>query len=1372
MKRSYYIFILLTGWLCLSLSGCQSPLTGEPGDLFRAQPLTAALSVVPPSDPCATKSSYTGADDAVNNWNLLVFEGGILQAKYYRESAGDLSLDIMTDRPYRYYALANVGDLTGQFTVGTTTVDDMRTLRINAGIAGGLPMAWSSPDPIAFSRRQIVSGQKLSIPLTRLVGRYDIVIDPSGLSAWTFTATRLALCGVTSVTPFESRSRATAASVVTDAATAADLATLNAGGAASYYPLENCLGNLLPAGNSPWNKIPANIPSDAYPSYIEIGGTLRMTDGSELTRELTCRFCLGENAADNFDVVRNQTHTVTLLLSDASVSGDSHHWKLETGSYTDTRSLAFTHETILLPPGSSVDEAIVRTPAGLKYTVEADPALIQAGVTLSENAWGSVMDSDQLVFSAPAESAPLSGPVRLKTLDGSRFAEATLIVGRIPASLIVTPSSDQRLLTGGGVVTYTAKVTYTGVSGQFDVDPDDLVWSIDDEDIVEYIGDGKLRSKTKRGQTSVQITYTENGTTVSASRNITTYATLQRIRVDPEEIYLPGCGSENFADSRYTKNYSTSTNVQVHVYAIYHDGIEVDVSEASTWTGNMPMLFYVNSDNYSHAANAYASTHCNGQVSVYRAYTNSESADIYLGPPVDAYRYKFYNLTRLGNAPKTFITASYTEGKVTKTANVKATIKNPALPVSLSISPSAQEAFSGGFIATFTATCTLEDGTQEVVTSKAEWSADGLVTSNGNGRFTTGGTNGTTQVHASYTYNGVTVTTDASLTLRDRAITKVELCVLGEEGDWLWDRKEVETGSGQSWRIRVVYEDNDITFKYDGFDLTSSNPSVVAASGSSSHAVGLGSAVVTASFGGVTSNGVTIDVVQPSAGKQEQPEKPEPEEPSLSAYPAELSWQAEEAGSTAGRSFRITGNTEWIIEGVDEHWQVSPTRGNGYSQVTVYPVTTNSTSTDLETKLTISGKGVSSQIVRLIHYGQASVPPMTRYKVVTSVMQASIPVGGMTSASAVLYASTDGGTNYSVLRTDADSFSDETSGAHVSLSGSTVTGVSIGTARIRGHFEGYTADDWEDASLTVVPATEPEPGPEPEPETKYLTANPISLNWAWNAAGSGSSSDILVSANVDWSVKQCPDGFAYTQDASSVSIWPQAANESFSAPKMGFLVLGADGVSDVTVELRQDSRPRQLMSLRFDRSSYDLVSIVAGTLSYSQPFTLTADYDDGSQVNVTAMAGYVDQGCLSVDPVGGNLTATAACGQLTLTASYGGLTATSRYTAQALECPESLAIGRLESQDDPGLNFVLDDVTVTLSKAFSDELVHRKESTALQCFCSSNIVLDQYEEGSGWQFHFTESGSGFVRFTYTLNGKTIEGLMNLNCNSKGKITKQ
>ena len=67
MKRSYYILLILTGWMMTLLASCQSPLAGEPGRRSGGQALTTALSVKPAVDPHRTKSSYTGADDAVSD---------------------------------------------------------------------------------------------------------------------------------------------------------------------------------------------------------------------------------------------------------------------------------------------------------------------------------------------------------------------------------------------------------------------------------------------------------------------------------------------------------------------------------------------------------------------------------------------------------------------------------------------------------------------------------------------------------------------------------------------------------------------------------------------------------------------------------------------------------------------------------------------------------------------------------------------------------------------------------------------------------------------------------------------------------------------------------------------------------------------------------------------------------------------------------------------------------------------------------------------------------------------------------------------------------------------------------------------------------
>ena len=1368
MKRSFFNLSFLAGWLMLLLAGCQSPMAGDRLPHSGGQKLTTALSVTPPVDPRQTKSSYAGADDAVRNWNLFVFENGVLQAKYYQNTGSDLSLNVMTDRPYHYFALANVGDLTGRFVVGTTTVDDMAALRIDADIENGLPMAWSSAGVIAFSRRQLAAGQKLPVALTRLVGRYDIVVDRSGLSDWSFTATRLSLCGVSDVTPFAGRSRASAASVVTDEASAADLAALNAGSATSYYPVENCLGTLLPEGGSPWNKIPANIPSDAFPSYIELGGILRMTDGSQLERQVIYRFCLGENASDNFDVVRNQTHTVTLQLSDASIASDGTHWKLEKGSFTDTRSLAFTHESIQLDAGATVEEPIVRIPAGLKYVVEADASLVQAGVSVQGHDWGDVCDSDGLVLTAPAEVSYQTGTIRLKTLDGSKTAAATLTVGRIPP-----------VMTG--------------------------------------------------------------------------------LRIEPDEVYLPAFGDDYRVYGYHNPEYARATPYTFRVYAVYNDGTETDVSTEAGWEGNR---FYSYWDGtYYHFINLLAYNGCDGLVTIYRMYYDLDyGVEACMGPSNDEeYNYYLWQATPLSvDSRASLLTATYSSNGTVWTADVYGTLVNPAKPQRLDITPGESEVFADGSQVSFSATCTLTDGSTEDVTDKASWQADSLVESLGNGQFTVGEVSGETLVRASYTAGGVTVEANARLTLLERTISRIELS-LKDGNDWVGGRQEVSLGSQQQWRVRAVYEDGGSRYLYDGFSLTSSQPAVVAVTGSSSRAMALGTAEITASFNGWTSNSVTLDVMQHSytydfyvwpapielswnetrrftarvyrydndvldpsfgtegsidvsseaeweisdellavaswnAGSRELTAanttasavtgkvwahydgmsnysrvtigvqgSVNPETPTLSVSPTALSWTAAQAGSSSAKSFTITSNTDWTIGGGGDHWSVNLDHGSGNATVTVYPTSANAAATDVVAGLSVSGTGVSARTVTLTHKGQNAPPPATlQYKVVTTLEDASIQVGGSTTVSAVLYASSDGGDSYpDVISTQASSFSNEASGSHVTLSGSTVTGASAGSARIRGHFVGYSVAEYVDASLTVVAA----------PVSKYLNVSPMNLSWAWDASGSSQSGLISVSSNTSWTVKQCSAGFGWSKSGASVSVWPLADNDSFSDDKTGVLVLGGDGVSDVTVNLKQGKRSKQLTGIRFDQTSYELVRIVSGSLCYWRPFSVTALYDDGSSTDVTRQAQYADQGNLSVNTSTGRLTATAASNGRTLTATWQGFSASASYSAEELECPESLTVGRLESQDEKSRMFVLGDVTITLSKAFVGT-IEREESETVTCTCSPNIVFEQYQPDSGWQFHFTENGTGSVSFSYTLNGKTVSGTIELICEMHGKIRKK
>ena len=219
------------------------------------------------------------------------------------------------------------------------------------------------------------------------------------------------------------------------------------------------------------------------------------------------------------------------------------------------------------------------------------------------------------------------------------------------------------------------------------------------------------------------------------------------------------------------------------------------------------------------------------------------------------------------------------------------------------------------------------------------------------------------------------------------------------------------------------------------------------------------------------------------------------------------------------------------------------------------------------------------------------------------------------------------------------------------------------------------------------------------------------------------------------------------------------------------LVLRGEGVEDVSIGLMQGKRSHQLTGIQFDADSYDLVSIVSGSLCYWQSFAVTAFYDDGSRSDVTNSCSYSDQGSLSVNASTGRLTATAACSGKTVTATYQGKKATATYTAETLECPESLAIGALESQEDPDRNFVIRKVSVTVSTAFASGTTSREQVSEVDCSTSGLIEAHGYVSGSGWQFRFTSAGTGSVTFSYTLNGQTVSSTVNLRCDGNGKVRK-
>lgn len=461
MKYKVLLFLLLL------LSGCRGDVSDAVlSERVRrgSQLVGTALTVVPTADPGRTRSAYGGDPDCVSDWCLFQFDAadGVLAASYYQASGKDMThVHVVTGHPYDWYAVANVGDVTRLFTAGVSTeaqLEAWTTGDLDAGklaAAGGLPMSWTERSR-AFSAAEIRAGASLSVNLVRLAAKFDITISRANLSDYVFTATGLTMEGTSSVKPFAAANRASAVTLATDRATAADIAALNAGDAATFYALENMYGDLLDGNTDRWRKKPANLPETSYPTYVEVKGTVRQAaDAAAPLIPVTYRFYLGCDATRNFDVVRNTANTVTLLLSDAAVEaaiaeleegdGGDPIWKIEAGSYSDDRSLAFGHECISLPTdGTPLFENIVKSPSDLPFVLKMDQALINAGVKVFSDAAmtddvtpssgtasvalpGSVTG---LYFFVPSGGSPVSGTVRIQTADGKKSDELNVASGR------------------------------------------------------------------------------------------------------------------------------------------------------------------------------------------------------------------------------------------------------------------------------------------------------------------------------------------------------------------------------------------------------------------------------------------------------------------------------------------------------------------------------------------------------------------------------------------------------------------------------------------------------------------------------------------------------------------------------------------------------------------------------------------------------------------------------------------------------------------------------------------------------------------------------------------------------------------------------
>lgn len=274
-------------------------------------------------EAAGTKSSYVTAatESKVYDMSVFIFDGSSLYYSGYSSNSGNMTIPMYAGKTYSAHVFVNMGDLRSE--IGS--IDQLRDYKYSVtatNMTGSLPMYGRSDLSVTAST------QDASIPVQRLVGRYELRISKANLSdgvSLKVNSVRVRNMA-SSICPFSSEYVATGTVSDGDCSSSEDIASLNAGGAVLYYVAENLQGR-EPGIKDPRDKIPTYAFSNVNPdkaTYLEIKGCFRK-EGNDI--DVTYRFFLGGNSTDDFNIRRNTNYIVTLAPYDLNNGND--WWKCE-----------------------------------------------------------------------------------------------------------------------------------------------------------------------------------------------------------------------------------------------------------------------------------------------------------------------------------------------------------------------------------------------------------------------------------------------------------------------------------------------------------------------------------------------------------------------------------------------------------------------------------------------------------------------------------------------------------------------------------------------------------------------------------------------------------------------------------------------------------------------------------------------------------------------------------------------------------------------------------------------------------------------------------------------------------------------------------
>lgn len=346
------------------------------------RPETGMLTLLPcVYDMVQTRSRLNVPENRLSSAAVAVYdaEGGFVRSVNATDVAAIYIPHLIVGKEYHVYAAFNAGDL--NFPLSESDIGTVPLTWDAAGIgADGFPMVWTGTVNLTSE------AQNVEMEAVRLVSKIVFSVSDSALTDHNgaFSVSSVALKNsVRTISVFAaSQTPMGEAGYSSDSADAADIISVNAGDAISFYTFENpggCPASL--SGNTdPWRKVPDSVSGDGTEyTYLEVEGTYS-TDWGTASAPVTYRMYLGANATDDFNLLRNSIYDVTLVPSDEGIGRAS--WKITRGSFSDSRSLAFTPESITMNLNTDTTFTVTPTPSDMVFTVEEGTDFESSTLTL------------------------------------------------------------------------------------------------------------------------------------------------------------------------------------------------------------------------------------------------------------------------------------------------------------------------------------------------------------------------------------------------------------------------------------------------------------------------------------------------------------------------------------------------------------------------------------------------------------------------------------------------------------------------------------------------------------------------------------------------------------------------------------------------------------------------------------------------------------------------------------------------------------------------------------------------------------------------------------------------------------------------------